>query len=103
MNVEEQQEIVRTVVADYFDRHAMESLPMHLILSEYEHIIYIGTSLLCTKWNVGYPGGDFVKAIVDNDLSGAFSRADHINQHCIRFYVMLMYNVGMPTALIQQL
>ena len=103
MNPEEQQEEVRKVVADYFDRYAIESLPMHLIVSEYEHIIYIGTSILCTKWNVGYPGGDFAKAIVDNDLSAAFSRADHINQHCIRFYVMLMYNVGMPTSLIEQL
>lgn len=101
MNPEEQQEEVRKVVADYFDKHATESLPLHLMMSEYEHIIYIGTSLLCTKWNVGYPGGDFVKAIVDNDLSGAFSRADHINQHCIRFYVMLMYNVGAPTILFQ--
>jgi hypothetical protein len=101
MNLEQQQEIVRTIVSDYFDKHATESLPLHLMMSEYEHIIYIGTSLLCTKWNVGYPGGDFVKAIIDNDLSAAFARADHINQHCIRFYVMLMYNVGMPTALIE--
>ena len=103
MNLEEQQEIVRTIVSDYFDKYATESIPLHYVMSESEHIIYIGTSLLCTKWNVGYPGGDFVKAIVDNDLAGAFGKADHINQHCIRFYIMLMYNVGMPTALIEQL
>jgi hypothetical protein len=101
MNLEQQQEIVRTVVSDYFDKHAIESININLLVAEHEHIIYIGTSLLCTKWNVGYPGGDFVKAIIDNDLSAAFARADHINQHCIRFYVMLMYNVGMPTALIE--
>lgn len=103
MSIEEQQEEVRKVVSAYFDKHAIESININLLVAEHEHIIYIGTSLLCTKWNVGYPGGDFVKAIVENDLSGAFARADHINQHCIRFYVMLMYNVGMPTSLIQQL
>lgn len=101
MNLEEQQEIVRTVVSDYFDRHATESLPLHLIVSANQHIIYIGTSILCTKWNVGYSGGDFAKAVVDNDLSAAFARADHINQHCIRFYVMLMYNVGAPQTLFE--
>ena len=59
---------------------------------ERDHIINIGTSVLCTKWNVGYPGGSFVQAIVDNDLQGAFGRADSINQDCIKFYVMLAYN-----------
>ena len=101
MNPEQQQEIVRAVVSDYFDKYATESILYNYVITEREHIIYIGTSLLCTKWNIGYPGGDFVKAIVDNDLSGAFSRADHINQHCIKFYVMLMYNVGAPTILFQ--
>jgi hypothetical protein len=38
---------------------------------------------------------------VNNDLSEAFGRADDINIHCIRFYVMLMYNVGAPTILFQ--
>jgi hypothetical protein len=101
MNLEEQQEIVRTLVSDYFDKYATESILYNYVMAESEHIIYIGTSVLCTKWNVGYPGGDFVKSIVDNDLAGAFSRADHINQHCIKFYVMLMHNVGAPTILFQ--
>jgi hypothetical protein len=65
------------------------------------HIIEIGTSILCTKWNVGYPGGDFVQAVVDNDLREAFGRADDVNQHCIKFYLMLMYNVGAPASLFQ--
>lgn len=59
---------------------------------ERDHIINIGTSILCTKWKIGYPGGSFVQAIVDNDLQGAFGRADSINQDCIKFYVMLAYN-----------
>ena len=101
MNLEEQQEIVRTIVSDYFDKYADMYLPIYHKLSEEDHVIKIGTSILCTKWGVGYPGGSFVKAVVDNNLSEAFGRADDINIHCIRFYVMLMYNVGMPTTLIQ--
>jgi hypothetical protein len=101
MNLEEQQEIVRIIVSDYFDKYATESILYNYVITEREHIIYIGTSVLCTKWKVGYPGGDFVKSIVDNDLAGTFGRADHINQHCIRFYVMLMCNVGAPTILFE--
>lgn len=59
---------------------------------ERDHIINIGTSILCTKWGIGYPGGSFVQAVVNNDLMEAFSRADGINQDCIKFYLMLMYN-----------
>lgn len=57
-----------------------------------EHIVSIGTSILCTKWGVGFPGGSFVQAVVDNDLMGAFSRADSINSDCIKFYTTLIYN-----------
>lgn len=57
-----------------------------------QHIIQIGTSVLNTLWKVGYPGGSFVQAIVNNDLREAFNRADNVNQDCIKFYVMLMIN-----------
>ena len=101
MNPEEQQDRVRAVVSDYFDKYADKYLPLYPKLTEKEHIINIGTSILCTKWKVGYPGGSFAKAVVDNDLSESFGRADEINVHCIRFYLMLMYNVGAPTSLVQ--
>jgi hypothetical protein len=59
---------------------------------EREHVVNIGTSILCTKWGIGYPGGSFVQAIVNNDLMETFGRADHINLNAIRFYVSLLYN-----------
>lgn len=59
-----------------------------------DHIVSIGTSILCTKWEVGYPGGSFVQAVVGNDLMGAFGRADDINQKAIGFYVSLLYNIS---------
>jgi len=58
------------------------------------HIINIGTSILNTKWGVGFPGGSFVQAVVDNDLREAFGRADTVNQDCIKFYIMIIHNTG---------
>lgn len=101
MNSEQQQEIVRTMVSDYFDKYGKEYLLIDIALFQKEHVVDIGTSILCTKWNVGYPGGSFAQAVVNNDLAEAFGRADDINIHCIRFYIMLMYNVGAPTILFQ--
>ena len=37
-----------------------------------------------------------VQAVVDNDLKGAFNRADSVNRDCMLFYVSLMTNVGKP-------
>ena len=59
-----------------------------------QHVIECGTSILCTKWQVGYPGGSFAQAVANNDLMGAFATADHINQDAIKFYCSLMYNTG---------
>lgn len=101
MDATQQQEIVRAVVSDYFDKYAIQYVPYTMMNIERDHIVDIGTSILCTKWNVGYPGGSFAQAVVNNDLAEAFGRADDINVHCIRFYVMLMYNVGAPTILFQ--
>ena len=58
------------------------------------HVIGIGTSILGTKWGIGFEGGSFVQAVVGNDLMGAFSRADHINRNAMGFYCKLLYNVG---------
>ena len=62
------------------------------------HIQNIGTSILCTKWKVGYPGGSFVQSVVDNRLSEAFGRADSVNQDCMKFYVLMMANIAMPMS-----
>ena len=61
-------------------------------IDEREHVVSIGTSILCTKWGIGYPGGSFVQAVVNNDLMETFGRADRINLNAIRFYVSLVYN-----------
>ena len=93
-------EKVQKVVENYFNANSHYVVPYHLSIGEgKEHIIRIGASILMTKWGIGYPGGGFVQAVVDNDLMRAFANADDINQHAMKFYTMLMYNVGMPSDL----
>lgn len=88
-------EVVKELVAKY-----LKEKGAHAGLSEEDcqnnHIVEIGTSILCIKWQIGYAGGGFVQAVVDNDLQRAFANADNINVKALKFYCQLMYNVGMP-------
>ena len=69
-------------------------LANHIDIDDEEHVVSIGASVLMTKYPElgGYPGGSFVQSIVNNDLFGAFSRADYINKTAIEFYLRLLYN-----------
>jgi len=62
--------------------------------TQLEHVVDIGTSIMCTKWEVGYPGGGFVQAVVDNDLDGAVGRSDSTCGECLRFFVTLKNSLG---------
>ncbi len=92
----EKREKIQAAVSEYFVKNAQNYIPNFVYLSEDDknHIVNIGTSIICTRDGVGYPGGSFVQSIVSNDLRGSFATADHINQQCIRFYVMMMYNMA---------
>jgi hypothetical protein len=95
METFEKIKVVKNLVAKYLKENGA-----HAGLSEADcendHIVQIGTSILCTRWNVGYAGGGFVQAVVDNDLQRAISNADTTNVRALKFYCQLMYNVGMP-------
>ena len=88
----EQIENIRKQVQAYFNQNAQNYIPNFVYLSEEDknHIVNIGTSIICTRHNVGYPGGSFVQSIVNNDLQGTFATADDININAIRFYLMMM-------------
>ena len=85
---------IKTAVEEYYDQHAEHCGVGYRGPDERQHIIEIGTSILCTKWKVGPAGGSFVQAVVNNDLMGAFNWADSINQKVLRFYCSLIYNQG---------
>jgi hypothetical protein len=92
-------EIVKEVVTDYFNQNAHYVGLSNLGESEQNHIIQIGTSILCTRWGVGYEGGGFVKFFVNNDLMGAIGSADSTSCKGFKFFASLMYNVGTPSTL----
>jgi hypothetical protein len=41
-----------------------------------EHIIDVMVSIMCTRDKTSHAGGSFVKAVVNNDLYAALSKAD---------------------------
>lgn len=100
MQVTDQTQVVCKLVEGYYKDSLVHDYTMPLMTSiPGQHIIQIGTSILCTKWGIGYPGGSFVQAVVDNDLMSAVSKADNTNVKMLPFYCKLIYNVGMPLEL----
>lgn len=89
-------EQIKELVINYYNSNFFKIMGYYLNNDDKEHVINIGTSILCTKWNVGYPGGSFAQAVVNNDLMETFSRADDINSKVIKFYVHLIYNTRKP-------
>ena len=73
---------------DWYRRAPMETLTDE----EISHITSVGVSVLQTR-DGGVPGGSFVQAIVKNDLSGSYNRADSTNRKVIPFYIYLKDHV----------
>jgi hypothetical protein len=73
---------------DWYRRAPMETLTDE----EISHITSVGVSVLQTR-DGGVPGGSFVQAIVKNDLSGSYNRADSTNRKVIPFYIALKDHV----------
>ena len=73
---------------DWYRRAPMETLTEE----EMNHVISVGVSVLQTR-DGGIPGGSFVQAIVNNDLSGSYNRADSTNSRVIPFYIILKDHV----------
>ena len=91
-----QEEKIRVHVEECIDKYKSQcglSFTINMLNPEMrEHVVNCGTSILLTKWGIGPGGGSFVQAVVDNNLSEAFGRADSINYDALKFYVMLIYN-----------
>ena len=98
----EQIKIVKKVVESFFDENAQYTELAALGQEAKAHIINIGTSILCTKWKIGYEGGGFVKSVVDNNLMGAVGSADGTSLKGLKFFAQLMYNTAMPSSLLNQ-
>jgi hypothetical protein len=93
----EQIMIIRGKVREYLEKYGKHYIQNFESFSDEDrdHVVSIGTSIMCTRLEIGFPGGSFVQSIVNNNLSGTFASADSINAQCIRFYVMMMYNLNL--------
>jgi len=96
MTTLDQIEKVQTLVQDYYEKNSQWCGLESLSSSEKIHIIQIGTSILCTKWQVGYAGGGFVQSFVNNDLMGALGSADSTSLKGFKFFAAIVYNIGKP-------
>ena len=75
-----------------FDQWYGNQISVTLTEEEMNHVINVGVSVLQTR-DGGIPGGSFVQAVVKNDLSGSYNRADSTNKKVIPFYIILLNHV----------
>ena len=87
-DIQEYKDKVKQEFEDWYRRAPMETLTDE----EISHITSVGVSVLQTR-DGGVPGGSFVQAIVKNDLSGSYNRADSTNRKVIPFYIILKDHV----------
>lgn len=96
----EQIDVVKSIATEYVLEN-VDSISGIVTPSDLDHIINIGTSIMCTKWNIGYEGGGFVQAVVDNNLSKAIGSADGTNIKALKLYCQMLYNIPFPNRLEQ--
>ena len=87
-DIQEYKDRVQQEFNDWYRRAPMETLTEE----EISHVTSVGVSVLQTR-DGGIPGGSFVQAIVKNDLSGSYNRADSTNRKVIPFYIALKDHV----------
>lgn len=71
----------------------MLSLGVVLMIDEIDHVENMIVSLISARDGYGLPTGSFVQAVLDNDLRGAFGRADHINRKALIVIVSANENI----------
>jgi len=87
-DIQEYKDRVQQEFEEWYRRAPMETLTEE----EISHVTSVGVSVLQTR-DGGIPGGSFVQAIVKNDLSGSYNRADSTNLRVIPFYITLKDHV----------
>jgi len=87
-DIQEYKDKVKQEFETWYRRAPMETLTDE----EISHVTSVGVSVLQTR-DGGVPGGSFVQAIVKNDLSGSYNRADSTNRKVIPFYIILKDHV----------
>ena len=79
-------------VEQEFDQWYGTQMAVTLTEEQMDHAKSVGVSVLQTR-DGGIQGGSFVQAVVDNDLSRTYNRADSTNRKVIPFYIILKDHV----------
>ena len=87
-DIQEYKDRVQEEFNDWYRRQTRVTLTTE----EMNHVTSVGISVLQTR-DGGIPGGSFVQAIVKNDLSGSYNRADSTNLKVVPFYIILKDHV----------
>jgi hypothetical protein len=93
---EQAQETIAKEVSAYLEKYGESTgVPLHILMSKEsrEHVIIVGTSIMMNRLGFNTYPGSFVQAVLDDSLSGAFNRADSINQQSLRFYATMMHSL----------
>ena len=96
-----QMAIVREAVVEYFDRTAPLAVFEFSSMDEddKDHIKSIACSIMNARLGIGFEPGGFVRSVLDNNLSRAFATADSINQRALKFYMLMIYNLGVDITI----
>lgn len=71
----------------------MLGLGVVLMIDEIDHVENMIVSMISARDGYGHQPGSFIQAVLDNDLRGAFGRADHINRKALIVIVSAYENI----------
>jgi len=96
MNKQDRIDQISSCVEEYLNTNWLSCGIPHRIMVDDDkrnHIIRCGTEIMSQKSGDEFYPGSFVASIIENNLSTAILKADHINQFALRFYVTMMHNL----------
>jgi hypothetical protein len=88
MNLEKQIEAYNKTALKYTEENLSFTIPgVHFSPEEVLHISSIVTSILMTRDGVGYPGGEMIKAILEDDLQNPALEDDTLCKKALKFLI----------------
>jgi hypothetical protein len=88
MNLEKQIEAYNKTALKYTEENLSFTIPgVQFLPEEVLHISSIVTSILMTRDGIGYPGGELVRAIIEDDLQNPVLEDDMLCKKALKFLI----------------
>lgn len=88
MNLEKQVQAYNSTALKYTEENLRFTIPgVEFSSEEVQHITSIVTSILMTRDGIGYPGGQLIKAILENNLTDEILEEDQLCKKVLKFLV----------------